>query len=686
MPVSENSLNEFYKGLKRLIDFETGQSKGAMQIESMAINEIISYFDEALEKGDVIAPFFLHYLANKYPAYIDQSLLPDLSSVPAHKSNADSWIENYCTFLLVYNKINELAEPGAIKVTGASQAKNYQTRLDAATNFVLKKINGLKETDTPLSGVLAAKALLHLNDKTGTQAVAAQMIVECFERSAYFPNVYGMYEYKRYLEQTKRSAPTEEMERKLQTELSLLVDSRGDVSQLMNHYRRLGEKGLQFFSQWFYVALCHGELGNVKTMIENYTNADPSQWLVKISPEGMLEEAIKWFNWYKKHLPLTHARPEHCRMVINFACNYRNFIGNNKYRASFLCYALDSVVQDGVPMPELSVDRFRDILELTWKLNGNKLPSGVSLISMNEMAIILTRRHQYRAAEDIHRQVYSQDKVNPNYQYNLAHILDLQAKNIPEQIQLYFDAAKQRCVDSAQVLFRILFIEEKGTVEDLIQFRDWVDLDILTLEFMMAKETLIPLITATIFQRHNDIKILKWNRIEQDGTAYFSVSFFFNDEESKDEEITDPTRDKRAAVLSQAAEEPRQGIAFPSTVTVFKHAPENAHEADPRRRRALDTLKGIHDKPTKKLNIDDLVQAKRAFEILFGGEPTNVGIRHKRGSRVKVGNEKLHLPHGGDRMVRGAQEQIKHSVQRLWDVASADSSQQGASASERPSW
>lgn len=82
MPTNENTIpNQFYQGLSLLIQFETRQAQGSMSLPFYAINKVIAHFNAALEQGDAIAPFFLHYLAAKYPVYIDQSLLRNDGSV-----------------------------------------------------------------------------------------------------------------------------------------------------------------------------------------------------------------------------------------------------------------------------------------------------------------------------------------------------------------------------------------------------------------------------------------------------------------------------------------------------------------------------------------------------------------------------------------------------------------------------
>ena len=122
----EKIFNDFYQGLDLLIAFETGQTEGAMNLPFYAINKVIACFNKAMEHGHTIAPFFLYYLADKFPEYLDKSLLPNLATVPCHLSKAQIWVSDYQTFLGLYEQVDKLIEQ---KEKNAVNQENLEKKL-----------------------------------------------------------------------------------------------------------------------------------------------------------------------------------------------------------------------------------------------------------------------------------------------------------------------------------------------------------------------------------------------------------------------------------------------------------------------------------------------------------------------------------------------------------------------------
>jgi tetratricopeptide (TPR) repeat protein len=708
MFTSEKMLNEFYQGLKLLIEFETGHSHGAMSSQFCAINKVVAHFNTALDEGDVIAPFFLHYLADKFPAYVDKLELPDLSSVPSHKSNAQIWIKEYQTFLNLYEKIDEITKPRVIECSSTRQVVLNQKKLQTQLQRVQTQVANLMNSTSSLGGVLAAKLLEHLQDKTSNKQFG-KLCVAAFESSAFYPNVYAMFEYARFLHKKGMGATIPEKQKKLETELNLLLESNGDINILVEHYQTAENN--RFLSQWLFQSAIHGRVEMAKFMLERYIFDEHMQWNDKISNKDKLAEAIKWFNWYEEHAPWS-AIHTHWREITQIASNYREVIGDDKYKASFLCYALDRINQklheqsktisseeflsQNMDLAE-GLQNLRAIVDLTWSLNNSRLPSECSSIVINEMATILEARHEYKQAECLYRRVYALDGNHPIHQYNLANILSLQNKNKTEQISLYFDAARQGCGDSIQYLFKLLVIDGEGSFEHLEKLKHMIESLDFNVDLPIPKKLVINLISMTIFQKLTDTEIIKWIAIEKNGKVFFDPQFFFEKEKldetdgsedsdkfsveasescgsssgssiissaSSSSSISPTSTDKITAVPTELKEKRKEASSSASSFRLFQPAKNEPHPLDARKERALRTLNDLNSKQIKSLSVKDFIQAKKAYQILMG-EAEGIEISRKgktSGSRAKVGDTNMHLTHGRDRMSIGAQSEIKEAI------------------------
>jgi tetratricopeptide (TPR) repeat protein len=693
MLASEIIFNQFYQGLKLLIDFETGQTRGALASPFYAINKVIAHFDAALEEGDVIAPFFLYYIANKFPEYLDKSGLPDLSRVPSHKSKGQLWIDDYQTFLNLHERIVEMKGPRTIEVSSVQKAQMAQKNLQRQSQRLRSDAIHFIKNPSPLARVLAAKIIKGLQDNPNDRELN-QLRKEALAWSAFYPNVYGMYEYSMFLNEKRMTADSKEQQDKLETEIKLLTSSNGNLKILVEHY--FATRNARFLSQWMFGAAIHGCMELVKLVVEKYIFDDQMEWSDKISNNDKLAEAIKWFDWYMDHATEASVH-EYWSQLVLIASNYRETVGTNKYRATFLCHVISRIDQElheqskTTPSEEFarrnwdlvqSLQCFRGVVDLTWSLNNNRLPANSAAMVVNEMATILEERHEYKEAERLYRQVYTMDGNNPVHQYNLANILSIQDKNIQEQISLYFQAAKQSCRDSTKYLFRLLVIDGYGSVEDLEALKSIISSPDFDMDFLVPRQLLINFVTATILQRLTNTEIIRWSSKIKDDQKFFNAEFVLGAESVTADTSTSQNSEESSAQASKSAsvepahpenmrvepsefnDRPEEKSALASNFKLFKPATRETGSMDTKRERALNKLHSLNSKPTRSLTLKDFIDAKKSFQILTG-ESGGIEISHKgktSGSRAKVGGTDVHLTHGRDRMSIGAQSEIKEAI------------------------
>lgn len=691
--ISDNSLNEFYKGLKLLIEFETGQSQGAMASPFYAINKVVAHFNTALEEGDVLAPFFLHYIADKFPTFVDKSELTDLSSVPGHRSQAAVWIEDYQIFLNLYKNIDELTKPRVIEGKNERQAKLNKKNLERQYIRIKTQALTFIGSRSAIGGIFAAKTLEHLQEKM-KETHLDHLIVAALEKAALVPNVYAMYEYVSLLQKKTISATCPLKQKKIETELSILEKNNGDISSLIAMYQAKEDDDARYLSQWIIQSAIHGNMSMAELILNLYIFDNNIQWIHKISNKDKLKEAIKWFNWYETHAP-SDALQAYWRKITAQASQCPQVIGGDINKASFLCYALDRVLQylseQRSIMPEetyLSQNadlleglvKFREIVELTWSLNNSRLPVASSAIVLNEMAIILELRHEYKQAESLYRQCYALDTNKVMAQYNLANILYLQNKNRKEQISLFFDAATKGCYDSAKNLFRLFVIEADGSIEQLEALKHIIMSLDGTEDFSDETPLLINLITTAIIQKIHETEIIKWTVTEKDGNECFFATVNLKVETirelvsklkvSEDSPLeASKCDDDTISITKKITEEQeivkkQQEEAASSSHRLFKPAKPEEKPHDMLKERAFKKLCDLNCKPIRSLNLKDLIQAQKAWQVLMG-DGEGIAISHKgrtSGSRASIGGRSIHLTHARDRMSIAAQKEIKDAI------------------------
>ncbi|HAF86941.1 MAG TPA: hypothetical protein DCG13_00095 [Legionellales bacterium] len=665
----EKIFNDFYQGLDLLIAFETGQTEGAMNLPFYAINKVIACFNKAMEHGHTIAPFFLYYLADKFPEYLDKSLLPNLATVPCHLSKAQIWVSDYQTFLGLYEQVDKLIEQ---KEKNAVNQENLEKKLLKLE----KKIALLMGSNSPLRGVLAAKIWQHIQNQTKNNQLTQKIII-AYEKSAFFPNIYAMHEYAQFLGDSNRQASTLEGQLKLKHELSLLAEGSGSINTLIDYYKK--QKNDRFMLQWLTKAAVYGEARGVQFVIRSYIFDGTMQYSDMISDECRLEEGRRWFDWYEAYGSANDFNTV-AQNIIAYAANFEKVIDNNKYRASFLCYALDKLNQTHHLKLPRDLLNFSEIIKLTWRLNNGEFPLGSSIVLISEMAILLEQQKEYAKAESLYRQAYEMDNSNIVCQYNLATILILQNKSTEEPINLYLCAASEGCTASIMGLFELIVVNQAGSIEDLKALRKIIKQPNFETELLPVPiELLIMFTSIAKLQYLTNVKMIEWCIKELGERKLFNAKFIhhekmpsFNSGETVPHDSTESIAQEKTTVddKNQSIEvTPKDKPKVNNNKCKLFQPPKNeANQRDIKRKRAFEKLDILNNKSVKNLTLQDLIEAQKAYQILMGDSAGIVFSRKGKtsGSRVQIGEKNVHLPHGRDRMSIGAKSEIKTKIAAIY--------------------
>lgn len=428
--VSDTILNDFYIGLKCLTEFETDNAHGVMQSEFFALNKIIAHLDSACEQGNLLAPFFLHYIANKYPNFIDRDLLPDLATIPAHKSRAESWIQSYQQFLKLHQEIQKLKTPTILYASNKSAADRLLKWKTKKIKALHSKLAGLCASNA-LGGVLCGKLYQKLEEITREDF--STLIHYAFNKAATYPDVFGIYSYGQFLASTNSFDIKNENHQKLSLELDILKESKGDISALTDHYHAPDK--IRYLSQWRFQAAIHGDLESTRTLMYLYID-DKMPWYHEISKYEKLEEAIKLFNFLLKHsdnIDLAALLNVSASRILE----YKTYISGDLNKAIFLALQVNEINnfllrQAEHYLPEEFLETFsnlfatswvsKDLIYQMWLLNGKEIPN--QCISepffANELAIQLETLGKDKQAEKYYRRNYLADPSNEIYRYNLG--------------------------------------------------------------------------------------------------------------------------------------------------------------------------------------------------------------------------------------------------------------------------
>lgn len=705
--------NDFYQGLSLLLNFEEGNSHGAMSIEHFAINKIIGHFSAALEDGDIIAPFFLHYIADKYKGYIDKSALPQLKHVPTHRQSGRDWLRAYEQYLSINEKIASFSNRNTIVANSQREANSKVRVLRAWTKSMLSEIAHVAKIPGGLSNYFAAK----LMEKFSTiQDIDRSLIRQQYELAAFYPNVIGMYALWNDIQKTGNLNPSNPKHAKLIFELQSLKDSGGDFFSLAEHY--LEEQNLRYFSQWQFVDVMHGNTAEAFSMMEAYVSGG-IKWRTPLSKKEELAEAIKWFDWLLS-CTSDERMPEFWQLLTNICENYADYINGIPNKATFLAYCLYQMNVYFLSHPELASNQdaatylpafmsFREIIMEAYNLNHRKLPYPLSQLAMlnNEVGIIWEQREDHEKAEVFYTKALQLEPSNVNYQYNLANNLDIQGIHIDKQIAYYLAAAKQGCMDSLNRLFYKTVVLNCGTEKDLGQVIDLCSHLISDEDLPIPRSLMIQLLKITYYQRYlasDEAPIIDWHVDDTDGGMRCWVSFnevsqreslssSDDEEEVKLIENTEPKHDKEEApkpALGDSRETSRKErqttvkakiekpdciyTSCESDIVFFKPQKlSKEKKLSAKQARAIRTLETLNDTPTRSLTLGDFVEARKAYNIIVG-ESGHIQLSQKgrtSGSRIEIGGQKFHMPHGRDRASIGAQSSIKKIISSMHETASA---------------
>lgn len=704
---SKNRLNSFYQGLKSLIAFESGTDTNQEDIK-----RIVGLFRDALNNGDVIAPFFLHYAANKYPRFIDKKLLPNLSTVPSHKSQAKIWLKSYKQYLKLIPEVEELFKSQVKIARFKKQEKLMRKAYEARKRKLLDTIGKLIGSRCSIDGLFAAMLLQRI--EILSSAPLASNISVAYESSAFFPNTLAIVEYFNYLLKNKQLNLHDERHKKLINELKLLGDNHGDISSLVTHYQK--EENFRFYSQWLSQSAIHGDMHRAFELMLYYAEG-ATKWRAPLSKNAELREAILWCDWIFKTAE-KDVLDQIIQLIISATNNYQEFIGNNQNKAILLTYMLtkigdfiDNLTQEGLHLENASrclhllptIENFTNIIKIVWQQHNESLPKPLSTMPkvINELARMLEKSSQYTLAEKYYRKALKFCPSNTMNLFNLANILDLQSKNFDEQIKLYTQAAHQGCKDSLMRLFGIFVFEDKANVEDLENLDNLLNQFNSSMPLPQPKILLLTLIRLTIHQKQNknDTPFLTWNFNKTESGYSYQPRFNFDAkiDSGADSDLNnqieyvcasmDVTDDRLSVSKTKIMGDkttnnesaPTQYLHQTSTSSqndFFKPKPEENTETrlTSQQKRALNTLATLNEKPRKKLSVKDFIKAQQAYNHLMGDSGA-ITISHKgrtSGSRAKLGGINFHLNHGRDRTIVGAQKNIQKAIENLSEKISSN--------------
>ena len=706
--VSDMILNDFYIGLKYLIDFETDNAHGVMQSEFFALNKIIAHLDSACEQGNLLAPFFLHYIANTYPNFIERDLLPDLATIPAHKSRAESWIQSYQQFLKLYQEIQKLKTPTIVYASNKKEADRLLKWKTKKIKALHSKLAGLCASNA-IGGVLSAKLYQKLEEITHQDF--SKLIHYAFNTAATYPDVFGIYSYGQFLASTNSFDIKNKNHQKLRLELATLKESKGNIPALTEHYQ--ATDNLRYLSQWRFQAAIHGDLESTRTLMYLYID-DKMPWYHEISKYEKLEEAIKLFNFLLKHSDNLNLAA-----LFNISASrileYKTYISGDLNKAIFLALQLNEINnfllrQSKHYLPEEFLETFsnlfatswvsKDIIYQMWLLNGNEIPN--QCISepffANELAIQLETLGRDKDAEKYYRSNYLADPTNEIYRYNLANILEKLHIEPQLQIELHLPLAENGAVDSILALYRICVTQEHGSTDDLKYLQRYLDKVTDPNKLPYSRQLLSFYLNIAIFEKVTGTKIVEWNPETVNGIEIFKPRFITIETDPLDESPSelavdmdgeiDDKNEKSSLDIVKPEDEPitaklvssNTSLSHPSTlfaneseVKTSATASSYATTLSQQEMRAMRILENLNEKGIRQLTTKDFISAQKAYNILIG-DGGGISISNKgktSGSRVNISGKNLHLTHGRDRPSIGAQSEIRDEISAMYEEVSS---------------
>ena len=692
------------QALTILEKFETRSAKGAMAVPLFAINHICVLLEQATEKGDCVAPFFLDYMKQKYRPDME---IPDLTLVPKHRARGDVWVEAYTLYLKTFVLHSELS-PDSNNILfvssimhGKLSLQSFKTRREKKYQQIIDNLQILIALEHPVAYLCCAKLLERFGNENGLIEVA-------YQRSAFAPNVWGMQEYLTYLESNSLYNPGDIKHRTLKTDLTIIKESQVNWNALIQHYS--GNDNLGFLIQWNIHATLHGETADpfnfIWIYIKNHTTL-----LHPLSQQDAFNEGIKWLYWYAS------ARSNDPDFIISFVnklsgllktidtntdsdnmfalhmihCMYHTIVNEN---------TIDVIASSGFYAWMSSRDK--DTQTLCHRVHTNARKE-VPLI-MNDyhfstsLALSFEENDQLKLAEKWYRNALRLEPDDIIAQYNVANILCRQNKGYQESIEYYLKAAQQGCMDSFKALVRYIFLQDRLSTQQIAtcihivqtvlpegitarneqaqsfpilpwlyevydcktyqeQFRFWKKTTKMSLKeaLIQKKQAFEESIQALLKMQHDcSLKPLPERTEESPGVTPIHI-----------QEV--PPCAQNDAPMEHDDDNGSSDIEMESQVPVVEETTRTYEdlEVDYRKQRARETLEELRKTHMRNLKPGDLVTLRSCFRTLLG-DPSNPNISTKgrtSGSRIMVDDTTIHLLHGHDRPSPGARHKLKRVIE-----------------------
>lgn len=696
----QDAYNPFYEALSLLEKFEAGtlDGGGLQHAPHFALNRIIGLFSAAMAEGDCVAPYFLHYVANKYQGILDPTLLPNLNQVPHHKSQAQNYLQAYQEYIETLKLIDTFAKkPRVIVAQTVKQAEYKKKKLENEDSEIRRRISSIFDVNSPISNLLAAKLMQKYNTSI-QKTFADEDILVFYERSAMYPNVWAMVEYWQILERTGTlDIDGNNRHQKLKRELDILESHQADIADIANYYIR--QKDDRFASQWSFQSAIHGDTLAIIQLIEHYLQNTIS-WMQPLSDDEAFDEAILWCDWlYKSCAPNKLAAV--WSFIVGESQNYLDDKGEKHLtKAIFLAQQI-GMFHDYVKanleffhanpvlatMYQQSSSTLKELLFEIWQKKQHCLPAILekSTVIMTELALKLESEQLYAEAEYFYRKAFDLEPESMISQYNVANILNLQEKNTEEKIALYFQAASQGCEDSLHKLFEILIFERTGTASDLFKLKQLAEDSnlfqgtniraiILETEMDLPKAWIIPFIDYELKTRFYDCQQQSLFNWKADAITFLKESYaqkktFFGASKelllvSTQDAKTDESAENIDIEVESLAEQPEGADEPLEQVPAATAVEEELLSVDVRKQRALNKLDELSTKKTTKLTLRDFIEAKKCYQEIhqLSGE---LRLSHKgrtSGSSVAVGRDNFHAQHHFDRWSPQAQQKVKRYI------------------------
>ncbi|HCA89560.1 MAG TPA: hypothetical protein DEO98_04240 [Legionellales bacterium] len=671
-------LDEFYQGLYYLALFETKQAKGSMAHPSFMLNKVIALFDAACDQGHVIAPYFLHYIAQTYEGWLEIDDLPQLEKVPCIIEKGEDWLTAYKKFVELYQRIDKtFGEAKIVTAQNERQAQQKAKTIMRHRETLVAKIKELSLIHCGLTNLFIAQLMQLLPDTAITQ----KSIMYHYERGVERPNIWAMYEYYNYLNSHKIFDTTNPSHQRLYDDLLLIKNH--DIVAVMNHYAKQ-DVSSKLTPKWIVANACNGHIDSI--LYVALEHLDIKNQADEASKSTNLATALLCVDWIVNHLnkddfmsTLTSVssfidsdimKNQIDKVALLTLCLFKLFVYTtiHDYRSSKF---------------EQFITQFEKNLYLLWT-NNPSLPAYLHYADVfEEMGVVLLQHKNYIEAEKFFRQALLKEPNNASYHCKLASSLNLQDKSYDEQIIHFLFAANQGNKEALEQLFIICAVQDYGTEENLEQLYLLLQQLDDEVHLFIDKTILLQCVMFELYKKHDPdcghFVQYRFEKIEQN----YQLTIDFNGEglkkalAEKDEvSMPDITPNTTLDTTPDATEPPiKTDLDKTSVSKISSVTSKNTSFFDPlnkfdpteaKNRRARKALEKINKIPVKNLTLRDLVKAQKAYETLHGKKAIKVSAKGKTsGSRAQIGRLFCHIPHGGDRPSPGHQQAIKNQIASL---------------------